>query len=164
MAREDSQLLMEDMKISIIVKNHLVPCAMCALTRPHAMRYQLLQCSSETWETATPYDVCPWLGKVLTCQHLNQVTIMESGSHETVVREPRKLKMTPRLNDYGREMATQGLKPAQIHRGVARRFGLSESEMPTLRQVQWVVSSYTKIHLHPNDDYDDIPEQIDQLA
>ncbi|KAF1785792.1 hypothetical protein GQ600_20938 [Phytophthora cactorum] len=42
MAREDSQLLMEDMKVFIIVKSQLVPCSVCALTRPHKMRYQLL--------------------------------------------------------------------------------------------------------------------------
>ncbi|GMF65847.1 unnamed protein product [Phytophthora fragariaefolia] len=73
--------------------------------------------------------------------------------------------MTPRLKDYGREMTAQGLKPARIHRGMARTFGLSESEMPTLRQVQWFVSSYTKKSpLHWNDDYDDILDQIDQLA
>ncbi|KAF1774190.1 hypothetical protein GQ600_27355 [Phytophthora cactorum] len=35
MAREDSQLLMEDMKVFIIVKSQLVPCSVCALTRPH---------------------------------------------------------------------------------------------------------------------------------
>ncbi|KAG2921756.1 hypothetical protein PC117_g16147 [Phytophthora cactorum] len=33
MAREDSQLLMEDMKVFIIVKSQLVPCSVCALTR-----------------------------------------------------------------------------------------------------------------------------------
>ncbi|GMF48274.1 unnamed protein product [Phytophthora fragariaefolia] len=48
---------------------------------------------------------------------------------------------------------------------MARTFGLSESEMPTLRQVQWFVSSYTKKSpLHRYDDYDDILDQIDQLA
>ncbi|ETN24222.1 hypothetical protein PPTG_00639 [Phytophthora nicotianae INRA-310] len=32
-------------------------------------------------------------------------------------------------------MATQGLKPARIRMGMARRFGLSEADMPTLRQI-----------------------------
>ncbi|ETI33599.1 hypothetical protein F443_19736, partial [Phytophthora nicotianae P1569] len=54
---------------------------------------------------------------------------METGAHETLVREPQKTKMIPRLKDYGREMATQGLKPARIRNGVARRFGLTEKEM-----------------------------------
>ncbi|KAF1786892.1 hypothetical protein GQ600_242 [Phytophthora cactorum] len=58
MAREDSQLLMEDMKVFIVVKSQLVPCSVCALTRPHKMRYQLLWCSSETCKVATPYDAC----------------------------------------------------------------------------------------------------------
>ncbi|KAE9042273.1 hypothetical protein PR003_g6567, partial [Phytophthora rubi] len=88
MAREDSQLLMEDMKFFIIVKSQLVPCVVCALTRPHKMRYQLLRCSSETCKAATPYDACPWMGKVMTCQELNRVTIMEAGAHETLVRDP----------------------------------------------------------------------------
>ncbi|KAG3238365.1 hypothetical protein PI124_g16664 [Phytophthora idaei] len=164
MAREDSQLLMEDMKVFIIVKSQLVPCSVCALTRPHKMRYQLLRCSSETCKAATPYDACQWLGKVLTCQELNRVTIAESGIHETLVREPRQSQLTPRLKDYGREMATQGLKPARIRMGMARRFGLSEAEMPTLRQVQWFISHYTKKTLHRNDDHDEILDQIDQLA
>ncbi|ETO64168.1 hypothetical protein F444_18262 [Phytophthora nicotianae P1976] len=47
---------------------------------------------------------------------------------------------------------------------MARRFELTETEMPTLRQVQWSVSSYSKKHLHHNDDYDEILGQIDQLA
>ncbi|KAG2769566.1 hypothetical protein Pcac1_g19487 [Phytophthora cactorum] len=133
-AREDSQLLMEDMKVFIIVKSQLVPCSVCALTRPHKMRYQLLRCSSETCKATTPYDACQWLGKVLTCQELNRVTIAESGIHETLVLEPRQSQLTPRLKDYGREIATQGLKPARIRMAMARRFGLSEAEMPTLRQ------------------------------
>ncbi|KAE9165192.1 hypothetical protein PF002_g31415, partial [Phytophthora fragariae] len=156
MAREDSQLLMEDMKFFIIVKSQLVPCVVCALTRPHKMRYQLLRCSSETCKAATPYDACPWMGKVMTCQELNRVTIMEAGAHETLVRDPRKPKMTPRLKDYGREMATQGLKPARIRMGMARRFGLSETDLPTLNQVQWFIAAFTKAKLHRNDDYDDI--------
>ncbi|KAG3235154.1 hypothetical protein PI124_g19798 [Phytophthora idaei] len=164
MAREDSQLLMEDMKVFIIVKSHLVPCSVCDLTRPHKMRYQLLRCSSETCKAATPYDACQWLGKKLACQELNRVTIAESGIHETLVREPRQSQLTPRLKDYGREMATQGLKPARIRVGMTRRFGLSEAEMPTLRQVQWFISHYTKKTLHRNDDHDEILDQIDQLA
>ncbi|ETM99162.1 hypothetical protein PPTG_19013 [Phytophthora nicotianae INRA-310] len=148
MARENSQLVMEDMKIFIIVKRQLVPCSVCALTRPHKMRYQLLRCSSETCKTTAPYDACQWLGKVLTCQELNRVTIVESGTHETLVRERRQPQLTPRLKDYGREMATQGLKPARIRMGMARRFGLSEADMPTLRQVQWFISHYTKKTLH----------------
>ncbi|KAG2881278.1 hypothetical protein PC116_g23873 [Phytophthora cactorum] len=35
MARDDSQLLMEDMKVFVIVKSKLVPCSVCALNRPH---------------------------------------------------------------------------------------------------------------------------------
>ncbi|KAG3001922.1 hypothetical protein PC119_g16539 [Phytophthora cactorum] len=164
MAREDSQLLMEDMKVFIIVKSHLVPCSVCDLTRPHKMRYQLLRCSSETCKAATPYDACQWLGNKLACQELNRVTIAESGIHKTLVREPRQSQLTPRLKDYGREMATQGLKPARIRVGMARRFGLSEAEMPTLRQVQWFISHYSKKTLHRNDDHDEILVQIDQLA
>ncbi|KUF82249.1 hypothetical protein AM588_10000354 [Phytophthora nicotianae] len=164
MAREDSQLLMEDMKVFIVVKSQLVPCVVCALTKPHKMRYQLLMCSSEICKEAVPYDECLWKGKVLTFQSLSRVTIMETGAHETLVREPQKTKMIPRLKDYGREMATQGLKPARIRNGVARRFGLTEKEMPTLCQVQWFVSSYSKKNLHRNDDYDEILSQIEQLA
>ncbi|ETI40896.1 hypothetical protein F443_13826 [Phytophthora nicotianae P1569] len=55
-----------------------------------------------------------WLGKDLTCQELNRVTILESGAHETLVRERRQPQLTPRLKDYGSEMATQCLKPARI--------------------------------------------------
>ncbi|EGZ04753.1 hypothetical protein PHYSODRAFT_365783, partial [Phytophthora sojae] len=144
MAREDSQLLMEDMKFFIIVKSQLVPCVVCALTRPDKMRYQLLRCSSETCRAATPYEACPWMGKVLTCQELHRVTIMEVGAHETLVRDPQRPKMTPRLKDYSRQMATQGLKPARIRMGIARRFGLSETDLPTLSQVQWFAAAYTK--------------------
>ncbi|EEY59613.1 uncharacterized protein PITG_23325 [Phytophthora infestans T30-4] len=36
-------------------------------------------------------------------------------------------------------MVTQGLKPARICNGMARRFRLSKTEMPTLRQAQWFV-------------------------
>ncbi|KAG2789612.1 hypothetical protein Pcac1_g1509 [Phytophthora cactorum] len=61
-------------------------------------------------------------------------------------------------------MATQGQKPARIRMGMARRSGLSEAEMPTLRQVQWFISHYTKKTLHRNDDHDEILDQIDQLA
>ncbi|KAF1778714.1 hypothetical protein GQ600_1431 [Phytophthora cactorum] len=61
-------------------------------------------------------------------------------------------------------MASQGLRPAQIRVGMARRFGLSEAEMPTLRQVQWFISHYTKKTLHRNDDHDEILDQIEQLA
>ncbi|ETP24636.1 hypothetical protein F441_02405 [Phytophthora nicotianae CJ01A1] len=164
MAREDSQLLMEDMKIFIIVKSQLVPCSICALTRPHKMRYQLLRCSSGTCKAAAPYDACQWQGKALTCHELNRVTIVESGTHETLVRERRQPQLTSRLKDYGREMATQGLKPARIRMGMARRFGLSEADMPTLRQMQWFISHYTKKTLHRNDDYDEILGQIDQLT
>ncbi|ETK97097.1 hypothetical protein F441_00345 [Phytophthora nicotianae CJ01A1] len=82
MAREGSQLLMEDMEVVIIVKSQLVPCVVCALTKPHKMRYQLLRCFSETCNTAATHDACPWKGKVLTCQSLNRVTIMETGAHE----------------------------------------------------------------------------------
>ncbi|ETO73685.1 hypothetical protein F444_10392 [Phytophthora nicotianae P1976] len=89
---------------------------------------------------------------------------METGAHEALVKEPQKVKLTPRLKDYGREMATQGLKPSRIRNGMARRFGLTESELPTLRQVQWFVSSYSKKNLHRNDDYDESLSQIDQLA
>ncbi|KAG1693037.1 hypothetical protein DVH05_024073 [Phytophthora capsici] len=73
------------------------------------------------------------MGKVLTCQGLNRVTIMKTGYHETLVREPQKPKMAPRLKDYGREMATQVLKPARIRNGMAQWLGLTEKEMPTLR-------------------------------
>ncbi|ETK80345.1 hypothetical protein L915_13960, partial [Phytophthora nicotianae] len=130
MAREDSQLLMEDMRVFIIVKSQLVPC----------------------------------VGKAITYQGLNRVTIMETGAHETLVKEPQKVKLTPRLKDYGREMVTQGLKPSRIRNGMARRFGFTESGLPTLRQVQWFVSSYSKKNLHRNDDYGEILSQIHQLA
>ncbi|ETM45366.1 hypothetical protein L914_09559 [Phytophthora nicotianae] len=33
MAREDSQLLVEDMKVFIIVRSQLAPCVVCALTK-----------------------------------------------------------------------------------------------------------------------------------
>ncbi|GMF46047.1 unnamed protein product [Phytophthora fragariaefolia] len=113
MARDDSQLLIEDMKSFNVVKSHLVPCGVCALTRPHKMRYQLLECASETCNAATPYDPCSWRGKVVTCQELNRVTILEQGAHETLSRDPHKPQLTPRLKDNGREMAKQGLKPAR---------------------------------------------------
>ncbi|KAG2938555.1 hypothetical protein PC117_g11174 [Phytophthora cactorum] len=145
MAREDSQLLMEDMKVFIIVKSPLVPRSVCALTRPHKMQYQLLRRSSETCKAATPYDACQWLGKELTCQELNRVTITESGNHETFVREPRQPQVTPRLKDYGREMASQGLRPTRIRMNITR-------------------SPYTKKTLHQNDDHDEILGQIEQLA
>ncbi|POM58253.1 Hypothetical protein PHPALM_37129 [Phytophthora palmivora] len=58
------------------------------------MRYQLLEYFTETCKTATPYDTCPRLRKELTYQQLNRVTITETGSHEMIVREPRKPKMT----------------------------------------------------------------------
>ncbi|RLN59941.1 hypothetical protein BBJ29_006378 [Phytophthora kernoviae] len=95
MAREDYLLLMEYMKVFIIVKSQLIPCIVCVLAGPHNMRYQLLKCSSETCKAATPCDACPWLGKVLTCQELNRVPIVEISTHETLVRSPRKPKLTP---------------------------------------------------------------------
>ncbi|KAG3251650.1 hypothetical protein PI124_g3736 [Phytophthora idaei] len=61
-------------------------------------------------------------------------------------------------------MASQGLRPAHIRVGMARRFGLSEAEMPTLRQMQRFISHYTKKTLHRNDDHDEILDQIEQLA
>ncbi|ETM30570.1 hypothetical protein L914_21753 [Phytophthora nicotianae] len=130
---------MEDTEVFVIVKSQLVPCVVCVLTKPHKMRYRLLMCSSETCNAATPYDACRWKGKVLTCQSLYRVIIMETGGHETLVNPPpfqkKKNQDDPRLKDYGREMATQGLKPARIRNGMARRFGLAETEMPTLRQI-----------------------------
>ncbi|ETL50472.1 hypothetical protein L916_00296, partial [Phytophthora nicotianae] len=54
MAREGSQLLMEDMEVVIIVKSQLVPCVVCELTKPHKMRCQLLRCASETCKAAAP--------------------------------------------------------------------------------------------------------------
>ncbi|KAE9091077.1 hypothetical protein PF010_g18331 [Phytophthora fragariae] len=48
--------------------------------------------------------------------------------------------------------------------GMTRRFGLADEEMPTLRQVQWFVGNFNKKDLHRTDDYDDVLEQIDQLA
>ncbi|ETN21099.1 hypothetical protein PPTG_01397 [Phytophthora nicotianae INRA-310] len=124
-------------------------------------RYQLLRCSSETCKEAMPNDACPWKG--LTCQSVDRVTVMETDNYETLVREPQKAKLTPRLEDYGREMATQGLKPVRIRNEMARRFGLAEAEIPILRQVQWLVSSYSKKNMHRNDDHDEILDQIDQL-
>ncbi|KAG3085431.1 hypothetical protein PI124_g18457 [Phytophthora idaei] len=118
MARDDSQLVMEDMKVFVIVESKLVPCSVCALTKPHKMWYQLLRCSTETCKAATPYYACQWLGKVHTCQELNRVTITESGNHDTLVREPLQPQATPRLKDYGREMASQGLRPARIRMAV----------------------------------------------
>ncbi|ETO84099.1 hypothetical protein F444_01961 [Phytophthora nicotianae P1976] len=88
---------------------------------------------------------------------------MATGAHETLVREPQKPKMTSRLKDYDREMATQVLKPARIRNGMARRFGLTEKETPTLRQMQWFVSSYSKTNLHRNGYHDEILRQIEQL-
>ncbi|ETP15378.1 hypothetical protein F441_09840 [Phytophthora nicotianae CJ01A1] len=108
-----------------------------------------------------PNDACPWKG--LTCQSVDRVTVMETDNYETLVREPQKAKLTPRLEDYGREMATQGLKPVRIRNEMARRFGLAEAEIPILRQVQWLVSSYSKKNMHRNDDHDEILDQIDQL-
>eukprot|EP00644_Phytophthora_capsici_P016597 jgi/Phyca11/122281/e_gw1.47.202.1 len=72
--------------------------------------------------------------------------------------------MTPRLKDYGREIATQRLKRVRIRNGMDRRFGLAEMEMPTLRQAQWFVSSYSKNHMRRNDDYNEILGLINQLA
>ncbi|ETM32723.1 hypothetical protein L914_19949 [Phytophthora nicotianae] len=80
-------------------------------------------------------------GKVLTCPELTRVTMVESV--------------------YGRAVVTQGLKPARIRMGMARQFGLSEADMPILRQVQW---HYTKKTLYRNDDHDEIQGQIDKLA
>ncbi|ETP01654.1 hypothetical protein F441_21150 [Phytophthora nicotianae CJ01A1] len=80
-------------------------------------------------------------GKVLTCPELTRVTMVESV--------------------YGRAVVTQGLKPARIRMGMARQFGLSEADMPILRQVQW---HYTKKTLYRNDDHDEIQGQIDRLA
>ncbi|RLN55283.1 hypothetical protein BBJ29_009944 [Phytophthora kernoviae] len=88
MAREDSLLLMKEMKVFITTK--------------------------KTCKATTPYDACPWLGKVLTCQELNRVTIMETSTHETLVRSPRKPKLAPRLKDYDRETAILGLKPPPL--------------------------------------------------
>ncbi|OWZ17160.1 hypothetical protein PHMEG_0008938 [Phytophthora megakarya] len=65
------------------------------------MRYQLLLCSSGTCKAATPYDACPWTGKVLTCQELNRVSTMESDAHETPICK-KKPQLTPRMMDYGR--------------------------------------------------------------
>ncbi|EGZ17611.1 hypothetical protein PHYSODRAFT_504509 [Phytophthora sojae] len=104
------------------------------------------------------------LGNVLTCQELNQVAIVETGCRETAARDRRKPQLTPRLMDYGREMATQGLKPARISMGMPRLFGPAEAEMRTLRQVQWFGSNFPKTNLHSNDGYEDILDQIDQLV
>ncbi|OWZ09683.1 LOW QUALITY PROTEIN: hypothetical protein PHMEG_00017579 [Phytophthora megakarya] len=132
LVREDAQLLMEDVKVSIIVKIQLVPCTICILTRPHKMRYQLLLCSSGTCKPATPYDACPWTGKVLTCQELNCVSIMESGSHETRIRDPKIPQLTPRMKDNDRELASQGQLVS-----IEGWIGNSVSQrLPTLQQVQ----------------------------
>ncbi|OWY95557.1 hypothetical protein PHMEG_00034409, partial [Phytophthora megakarya] len=161
----DAQLLMEEMKVFIIVKSQLVPCdGTCGLGRPHKMRYQLLRCSSETCRAATPYDACPWIGKVLTCQEINRVAVKEHGMHETQVREPAKPALTPRLKEFCHEMATQGLKPARIRNGMGRPFGIAEDSLPELRKVQWFVNHFAKTNLHKSDDYDDILEQISQMA
>ncbi|ETL25658.1 hypothetical protein L916_20543 [Phytophthora nicotianae] len=100
-------------------------------------------------------------GKVLTCPELTRVTMVESGTHETLVRERRWPQLTPQLKVYGRAVVTQGLKPARIRMGMARQFGLSEADMPILRQVQW---HYTKKTLYRNDNHDEIQGQIDRLA
>ncbi|KAF4320036.1 hypothetical protein BBO99_00005967 [Phytophthora kernoviae] len=60
-------------------------------------------------------------------------------------------------------MATQGLKPARIRMGMARHFGLTETELPSLRKVQWFISNFTKMQLHRSDYFDEIFDQIDQL-
>ncbi|OWZ17240.1 hypothetical protein PHMEG_0008845 [Phytophthora megakarya] len=115
--------------------------------------------------SATPYDACPWKGKVLTCQGLNRVTIMETGTHETLVREPRKPpKFNAHLKDYERELATQGMMPARIRMGKGRRFGLAEDEMPTLREVQGFVCNFTKKKFHRNDAHDEVLSEIEELA
>ncbi|POM64763.1 Hypothetical protein PHPALM_19672 [Phytophthora palmivora] len=142
----------------------MLACNVCALTRPLKIRYELLECSSEPCKAATPCDACPWKGKVLTCQELNRLMIMETGSRETLVREPRKAKVTPRLKDYGRELAAQGLKPARIRMSMVRPCELSEAEMTSLHQVQWFASNFTKRNLHRNGDYDGILAQIEELG
>ncbi|KAE9118873.1 hypothetical protein PF010_g8066 [Phytophthora fragariae] len=47
---------------------------------------------------------------------------------------------------------------------MARRFELSETDLPTLNQVQWFIAAFTKAKLHRNDDYHGILGQIDALA
>ncbi|KAG3002328.1 hypothetical protein PC128_g13363 [Phytophthora cactorum] len=56
------------------------------------------------------------------------------------------------------------MKPARLRMGMARRYGISEAEMPTLRQVQWFISHYARKTLNRNDDHNGILDQIDQLA
>ncbi|KAE9152681.1 hypothetical protein PF002_g3948 [Phytophthora fragariae] len=163
MAREDYQLLMEDMKFFIIVKSHLVPCVGCTLTRPHKMCYQLLECSSKTCNAATPYDACPWNGKVLTCQEFYRVMIMECGASSVTPQAP-SYPATQGLRERNGEMAMQGLKPARIRMGIIRWFGLTEEVMPTLGQVQRFVRNFNKKELHRTDDYEDVLDQIGQLA
>ncbi|GMF48545.1 unnamed protein product [Phytophthora fragariaefolia] len=155
MARKDAPLLMEDIKRSDIVKCQLVARAVCALTRPHAMCYQLLPCWSKTYKTATPYDACPWLGKVITCRQLWRPEVMKPSSD--IYASPQSPLVS---RTTAERWLPQRLKPARIYRGMARKHGLSKSEILTLRQTQWFVSSCTKKHFYRNVDNDD----IDQLA
>ncbi|KAG3093361.1 hypothetical protein PI125_g16880 [Phytophthora idaei] len=91
----------------------------------------------------------------------DRVASVESSIHDTLVREPRQPQLTPRLKAYGREIAAQGLKPARIRMGMTKRYGISEAEMPTLRQAQWFISHYAKKTLNRNDDHDGILDQND---
>ncbi|OWZ14417.1 hypothetical protein PHMEG_00012109 [Phytophthora megakarya] len=61
-------------------------------------------------------------------------------------------------------MATQGVKPARIRNGMGRRFGIPEDSLSELRKVQWFVNHFAKSNLHKSDGYDDILDQISQLA
>ncbi|KAE9060452.1 hypothetical protein PF007_g30605, partial [Phytophthora fragariae] len=91
-----------------------------------------------------------------------------SGDHGAwrIILDPASpiLPATQGLRERNGEMAMQGLKPAGIRMGMIRWFGLTEEVMPTLRQVQWLVRNFNKKELHRTDDYEDVLDQIGQLA
>ncbi|RLN87955.1 hypothetical protein BBJ28_00025550, partial [Nothophytophthora sp. Chile5] len=152
------------LKPSKVTKSQLVPCTICAIPVPHAMRYKQLACTCSECKKVAPYTTCPWLGKVLICQVARIAAVSEADKHITVATASRKMKLTEPQKEFAREMAKHGMKPAHVRNAMRSKFRLDDDDLPTLRQVQNFVNHFSKSKLGANDRCIEINTEIRSMA
>ncbi|POM79135.1 Hypothetical protein PHPALM_3255 [Phytophthora palmivora] len=119
---------------------------LACVNRLQNIHYQLLEYSLEPRKATNRYGACPWKGKASTCQELNGTIIMETDSHQTLVREPRKVKLTTPSKRPWTEIGNVRIETSSN----SHEYG------PALRA--------TKRNLPRNDYYDEILDQIEELG
>ncbi|GMF48615.1 unnamed protein product [Phytophthora fragariaefolia] len=151
--------VLDGMESFEITKSNKMAYTTCPDLDPHQMHFRLLECCSQSCESASEF-ACSWRGKMVTYLKTDEISIYTVGEHTSETPFPTKKKLTGSQKALCRDLVEHHLHPIRIRSAMSRRFGTPLHDLPALSTVQNFMNYHARAHLGNNGRVDDVRERV----